>query len=102
MNLLILLNDKTDFCSQNINTTGKYFTAEYEATPSNPGTTATLRCIEGYTLVTAGSAVCGSYGQWIIEYPDCRGIFMHCIIVNWAYIAPYISCLLPSNVDISW
>ena len=24
----------------------------------------------------AGSAVCGSDGQWVIEDPDCRGIFV--------------------------
>ena len=75
---------KTDFCNQNISTTGKYFTVEYETTPSYADSTATLRCIEGYTLMTAESAVCGRDGQWIIEYPDCRGIIIHCTIVNLA------------------
>ena len=38
--------------------------------------TATLRCIEGYVLITAGSAVCGNDREWIIEDPDCRGILL--------------------------
>ena len=56
--------------------TGKYFPAEYDSTPSYTYSTATLRCTEGYSLMRAGSAVCGSDGQWIIEDPDCRGIFL--------------------------
>ena len=73
---------KTDFCNQDIDATGKYFTVVYETTPSYTYTTATLRCIEGYVLMTPGSAVCDSDGQWIIEYPDCIGIIIHCTIVN--------------------
>ena len=79
---------KTGFCNQNINTTGKYFKAEYETTPSYADTIATLRCIEGYMLITPGSAVCGSDGQWIVEYPDCRGIIYtlyNCIL--------YLNCI---------
>ena len=75
---------KIGFCNQNIDTTDKYFTAGYKSTPSYADSTATLRCIEGYEIMTAGSAVCGRDGQWIIEYPDCRGIIIHCTIVNWA------------------
>ena len=56
--------------------TGKYFPAEYDSTPSYTYSTATMRCTEGYSLMRAGSAVCGSDGQWIIEDPDCRGIFL--------------------------
>ena len=64
----------TGFCDQNINSAGRYFTAEYETASINGPSTATLNCIEGYALMRAGSAVCDRDGEWIIEYPDCRGI----------------------------
>ena len=80
------------FCNQNINTTGRY-NVEYETTPSYTRSTATLRCNEGYALARAGSAVCGSNGQWIINYPDCRGtysmiLFFH--IYTQAHVAMHI------------
>ena len=43
---------------------------------STVSSTATLRCIEGYVLITAGLAFCGSDREWIIENPDCRGILL--------------------------
>ena len=43
-------------------------------TPSYTRSTATLRCYEGYVLARAGSAVCGSNGAWVIDYPDCIGM----------------------------
>jgi len=86
-----IINILIGFCAQNINTTGRYFTADYEATPSYTDTIANLRCIEGYDLVTPGSAVCGSNGEWIVEYPDCRGtcyvLEMHaCVLIHVYFI----------------
>ena len=44
-------------------------------TPSYTQSTATLRCIKGYTSIEPGSAVCGDDGEWIIRYPECEGIY---------------------------
>ena len=66
--------------------TGSRYTVEYETTPSYTRSTATLRCNEGYVLARAGSAVCGSNGQWIIDYPDCRGMARY----YFAYICMYV------------
>ena len=86
---------KIGFCNQNINTTGKYFTAGYKSTPSYADSTATLRCIEGYAL---GSAMCGRDGQWIIQYPDCRGI-----IYTLYKCVNYIQfCLLLLSLKLIW
>ena len=71
-------NTYVGFCNQNIDTSSRYFTVEYDMTPSYTHTTATLRCIEGYSLLKAGSAVCSSNGEWIITYPECRGILLCC------------------------
>ena len=32
-----------------------------------------MRCIKGYAAIEPGFAVCGSDGEWIIEYPECEG-----------------------------
>ena len=46
-------------------------------TPSYAQSTATLRCIEGYVAIEPGSAVCGSDGEWTIEYPECEGMLKY-------------------------
>lgn len=73
------------FCNQNINTTDSRYTVEYETTPSYTRSTATLRCDEGYVLARAGSAVCDSNGQWIINYPDCRGTYSMILFFTYAH-----------------
>ena len=65
----------TGFCEQYINSTE--FVVTYNITPSYAQSTATLRCIKGYTAIKPGSAVCGSDGEWIIEYPECEGMQTH-------------------------
>lgn len=64
----------TGFCEQSINSTNYIIT--YNMTPSYTQSTATLRCIKGFGVIEPGSAVCGSDGEWIIDYPECEGIFM--------------------------
>ena len=58
-------------------------------TPSYSQSTATLRCIKGYVAIEPGFAVCGSDGEWIIEYPECEGILYNiyiyvcmCVYIN--------------------
>lgn len=60
------------FCEQYIDATE--FIVTYNATPSYTRSTATLKCIKGYAVIKPGSAVCGSDGEWIIEYPECVGM----------------------------
>ena len=52
-------------------------------TPSYAESRATLRCIKKLALLETGSAVCGSDGQWIIDYPNCEGThirtFFYCM-----------------------
>ena len=68
------------FCEQSISSTDYIVT--YDRTPSYTESTATLRCIEGYVAVEPGSAVCGSDGQWIIEYPECEGTWSSLLQTN--------------------
>ena len=63
------------FCEQSINSTDYIVT--YSMTPSYAQSTATLRCIEGYVAIEPGSAVCGSDGEWTIEYPECEGMLKY-------------------------
>ena len=44
LNITLSFSILIGFCNQNINMTGRYFTAEYETTPSYTHSTATLRC----------------------------------------------------------
>ena len=46
-------------------------------TPSYKQSTATLRCIKGYTATEPGYAVCSDDGEWIIQYPECEGRCLH-------------------------
>ena len=34
-----------------------------------------MGCIKGYLATEPGLAVCGNDGQWIIEYPECEGMY---------------------------
>ena len=63
-------------------------------TPSYSQSTATLRCIKGYVAIEPGSAVCGSDGEWIIDYPECEGILYNiyvCMCV-YMYVCIYKCC----------
>ena len=55
-------------------------------TPSYSRITATLRCIKGYVAIEPGFAVCGSDGEWIIEYPECEGILYNIYVCMCVYI----------------
>lgn len=70
----------TGSCKQSINST-EYFVT-YTMTPSYMQSTAALRCVKEYASIKPGSAVCGSDGEWIIEYPECEGM----LYIPYSYI----------------
>ena len=77
LELAVLLSILIGFCEQNINSTEFIVTYNGNDTAlSYPQSTATLRCITGYTAIKPGFAVCGSDGEWIIEYPECEGMYI--------------------------
>ena len=72
------------FCEQSISNTDYIIT--YDTTPSYTHSTATLSCTKGYVAMEPGYAVCGSDGQWIIEYPECQGMYV-CICTHTCFLS---------------